>query len=83
MAPLCLKLLELPVRLSGFTGVQPEGSFLVCAVGYGLEISFGGEALEPAEGVFYFDDEMELEKLDIRSELKDSIKRWNLAFRLS
>lgn len=78
-----LKLLEFPLRLSGFTGVRPEGSFLICAVGYGLEISFGGEALEPAEDVFYFDDEMDLEKLDIRSELKDSIKRWNLPFKIS
>jgi len=75
-----LKLLEFPVRLSGSTGVQPEGSVLVCAVGYGLEISFGGEALPPAEDVFYFDDRTEFEKLDIRSELRDSIKRWNLPF---
>jgi len=78
-----LKLLEFPVRLSGSTGVQPEGSVLICAVGYGLEISFGGEALPPAEDVFYFDDRTEFEKLNIRSELRDSIKRWNLPFEMS
>lgn len=75
-----LKQLEFPVRMADFTGVQPEGSVLVCAVGYGLEISFGGEALPPAEEVFYFDDRTEFKKLDIRSELRDSIKRWNLPF---
>lgn len=78
-----LKLLEFPVRMADFTGVQPEGSVLVCAVGYGLEISFGGEALPPAEEVFYFDDRTEFEKLDIHSELRDSIKRWNLPFKMS
>lgn len=78
-----LKLLEFPVRMADFTGVQPEGSVLVCAVGYGLEISFGGEVLPPAEEVFYFDDRTEFEKLDIRSELRDSIKRWNLPFEMS
>ncbi|MBF8251161.1 MAG: methyltransferase [Deltaproteobacteria bacterium] len=75
-----LKLLEFPVRFSRSTGVQPEGSRLVCAVGYGLEISFGGEVLPSAEEVFYFDDRTEFEKLDIRSELRDSIKCWNLPF---
>ena len=75
-----LKLLEFPVRFSGCTGVQPEGSVLICAVGYGLEISFGREALPPAEKVFYFDDRAEFEKLDIRSELRDSIKHWSLPF---
>ena len=75
-----LKLLEFPVRFSGSTEVQPEGSVLVCAVGYGLEISFGGETLPPAEEVFYFDDRTEFENLDIRSELNDSIKCWNLPF---
>ncbi len=78
-----LKLLEFPVRFSGSTGVQPEGSRLVCAVGYGLEISFGGEVLPSAEGVFYFDDRTEFEELEIRSELRDSIKCWNLPFKMS
>lgn len=75
-----LKLLEFPVRFSGSTGVQPEGSVLVCAVGYGIEVSFGGEALPPAEEVFYFDDKVDFERLDIRSELRESIKCWNLPF---
>lgn len=75
-----LKLLEFPVSFSESTGVQPEGSRLVCAVGYGLEILFGGETLPPAEEVFYFDDRTEFEKLEIRSELRDSIKCWNLPF---
>lgn len=78
-----LKLLEFPVRFSGSTVVQPEGSVLVCAVGYGLEISFGEEELPPAEGVFYYDDRTEFEELDIRSELRDSIKCWNLPFKIS
>jgi hypothetical protein len=42
-----LKLLEFPIRRAGFTEVQPEGSRLVCAVGYGLEIFFGREGLTP------------------------------------
>ncbi|MEK6817064.1 MAG: hypothetical protein AABY09_05595, partial [Nanoarchaeota archaeon] len=78
-----LKLLEFPVWFSGSTGVQPEGSVLVCAVGYGIEVSFGGEALPPAEEVFYFDDKVDFERLDIRSELRDSTKRWNLPFEIS
>lgn len=75
-----LKLLEFPIRRAGATSVPPEGSYLVCSIGYGLEIYFGDEALPPAEGAHYFGDEVEFEKLNIRTELNDSVIRWNLPF---
>lgn len=78
-----LKLLEFPVRRIENTGVQPAGSYLVSACGYGLEIYFGGEALPPADEVFYFDENVDFDNLNISSELNDSIKLWNLPFKLS
>ncbi len=75
-----LKLLEFPIRRAGATAVPPKGSYLVCSIGFGLEIYFGGEALPPADEAHYFGDEVELEKLNIRAELNDSLIRWNLPF---
>lgn len=78
-----LKLLEFPVRRVENTGVPPAGSYLVSACGYGLEIYFGEGALPPAEEVFYFDEKVDFDDLNIRSELNASIKLWNLPFKLS
>jgi SAM-dependent methyltransferase len=75
-----LKLLEFPVRRAGSTGVPPEGSYLICAVGYGLEVFFGNEELPAAEGVYYFGEGVDFENLDIGSELNDSIRHWSLPF---
>ncbi|MDO8446614.1 MAG: methyltransferase domain-containing protein [Deltaproteobacteria bacterium] len=75
-----LKLLEFPIRRARATAVPPEGSYLVCSIGYGLEIYFGDEALPPADEAHYFGDEVEFEKLNIRTELDDSVTRWNLPF---
>lgn len=75
-----LKLLEFPIRRAGATAVPPEESYLVCSIGYGLEIYFGDEALTPAEEAHYFGDEVEFEKLNIRAELNDSVILWNLPF---
>lgn len=73
-----LKLLEFPVRRAADTGVPPEGSYLVCAIGYGLEVFYREKSLPSADDAHYFDDGVEFERLDIRSELNDSITRWNL-----
>jgi len=75
-----LKLLEFPIRRAKTTGVPPEGSYLVCSIGYGLEIYYGEESLPPIDEAHYFDDNVELEKLDIEIELSDSITCWNLPF---
>ena len=75
-----LKLLEFPVRRAGHSEVPPEGSFLVCAIGYGLEVYFGGDELPPAEEVSYFNADALFERFEIRQEQKESIARWNLPF---
>lgn len=77
-----LKLLEFPVRKAGATGVPKEGSCLVCAAGYGLEIFFGDAMLPVVEDAHYFEEGVDLERLDIRSELNDSIRRWKLPFEI-
>ncbi len=75
-----LKLLEFPVRRAGNSEVPPEGSFLVCAIGYGLEVYFGEDELPSAEEVYYFNPDAQFERFEIRQELKESIARWNLPF---
>ena len=75
-----LKLLEFPVRKKMHVKEIPTGSYLVCSVGYELEIFFGREYLSPAGNVFYFDKEAVLDKCRIRSELNSSIRYWNLPF---
>lgn len=75
-----LKLLEFPVRRAGDTGVPPAGSYLVCAVGYGLEVFYGDETFPPLDEAHYFGDDLDLERLTIGSELNESVNRWNLPF---
>lgn len=76
-----LKLLEFPVRRVGHTKVPSTGSFLVCAVGYGLEVYFEDDSLPQVDKASYFAEETEFERLDIKSEINDSIKKWDLPFR--
>lgn len=75
-----LKLLEFPIRKAAYMQRLQEGSCHIYALGYGVEIFFDNEHASPIENAFYFDEEVELDKLSIRSELNDSIRYWNLSF---
>src|SRR3990170_2372958 len=75
-----LKLLEFPIRKTAHMQRLQEGSCHIYALGYGLEIFFDNEHASHIENVFYFDEEVELDKLSILSELNDSIRYWDLSF---